>query len=464
MKDDTMKDDKIRKCRFFFLTLSFIVLSFIFSSPGHAANLIRDAELEHTLRTYADPIFKAAGLKPSAVKIFIVNDDSLNAYVAGGSNLFIHTGLILQTTTPDMLIGVMAHETGHIAGGHLARGAEKLKDAQLGTILTYVAGAAAAVATKKPEAAAAVISGGATTVGRNFLAYTRTHEEAADQAALGYLDKLGISAAGLVKTFSLLERHEREHMGSPDPYLLTHPLSSARIEHVRDHAAKSSIPEGKYPKSYDAMHQRMLAKLYGFLESPERTLQKYPKSDKSVAARMARAVAYYKMPELDQSLAEMDSLLDESPKDAFYHELKGQILFENGRVSEALDSYKTALKLAPNSPLILTDMGKVSLAQNEPPLQSAITHLEKSTSLDNSNPDTWHFLAVAYGKVGNSGLSSLAQAEQSALNGDYDIALEHVNRSLEKLKEGSPAKRRAQDLKAYAINMRKKKEDAGSSF
>jgi predicted Zn-dependent protease len=444
--------------------VSWLCILVVWPRSALAASLIRDAEIEHTLHVYGDPIFKAAGLRPSAIKIFIVNDDALNAYVAGGGNLFLHTGLILQTTTPDMLIGVMAHETGHIAGGHLARGAEKLKDAQLGTILTYIAGAAAAVATKKPEAAAVVIGGGSTSVGRNFLAFTRTHEEAADQAALGYLDTLGISASGLTKVFALLERHEREHAGSPDPYLLTHPLSSTRIEHVRNHADTSSIPEGKYPKSYDILHARMIAKLYGFLQSPERTFQKYPQSDKSVPARLARAVAYYKIPELDKSLAEIDSLIEEAPNDAFFHELKGQILFENGRVEEALPSYEKALKLLPGSPLILVDMGKVELAQNDLRIPSAITHLEKAVSIDNSNPDAWHFLAVAYGKKGKDGMASLAQAENASLNGDYDAALEHVNRALKKLKEGTPAWRRAQDLKAYAVDRRKEKKEDDSPF
>jgi predicted Zn-dependent protease len=464
MKDEAMKDEMIKRLVRFFLSILFITLSFITPSSAFAVPLIRDAEIEHTLHEMADPIFTVAGLKSSAVHIFIVQDDSLNSYVAGGSNVFIHTGLIMQTTTPDMLIGVIAHETGHIAGGHLAKGAEKLKDAQLDTILTYVVGAVAGMATKKPEAAAAVIAGGSTTLDRNFIAFTRTHEEAADQAALGYLDKLHISASGLQKTFALLERHQREHGGSVDPYLLTHPLSSSRIEHVRNHAATSSIPEGQYPKNYDMLHKRMVAKLYGFLQSPERTMQKYPLSDKGVAARMARAIAYYKMPDLQKSIAEMDDLLKESPSDPFFHELKGQILFENGHVPEALTSYQNAVQLLPNSPLLLADLAKVELAQSNAPLSSAIAHLEKSTTLDNSNDVAWHFLAIAYGKAGNKGMSSLALAEEDLLNADYDTALENVNRALDVLKESSPARRRAQDVKAHAIEMRQQEKKENSSF
>jgi len=453
-----------RKVLRFLISVSCLLIS-VFCAPGaQAVPLIRDAEIEHTLHAMADPIFTIAGLKPSAIKIFIVNDDALNAFVAGGGNLFLHTGLIMETTSPDMLLGVMAHETGHIAGGHLAKGAEKLKDAQLDTILTYVVGAAAGVATKKPEAAAAVIAGGGTTLGRNFIAFTRAHEEAADQAALGYLDKMNISASGLQKVFSLLERHQRQHTNRPDPYLLTHPLSNTRIEHVRNHLVHSSIPEGKYPKTYDVMYRRMVAKLYGFLQTPERTFQKYPLADKSIPARLAHAVAYYKMPDLDRSLDEMNTLIKDSPTDPFFHELKGQILFENGRVAEALASYQTAARILPDSALILADLAKVELAQNGAHLSSAIDHLEKATLLDNSNTDAWHFLAIAYGKAGNKSMSSLALAEEALLVADYDLALENVNRALDNLKENTPARRRAQDLKAHAIEMRQQAKAEKSPF
>lgn len=429
--------------------------------PANAVPLIRDAEIEHTLRTYASPVFKAAGVTPSSVKLFIVNDDSLNAYVAGGANMFIHTGLILATDTPDMLIGVIAHETGHIAGGHLARGAEGLRNAQMGTILSYVLGAAAAVASKKPEAAATVISGGQNMTMRNFLAFTRANEEAADQSALNSMDALGISAEGFLKVFAILQRHEREHAGSPDPYMLTHPLSASRIEHVRNHVEQSSIPEGQYPKQYDMLHKRMIAKLYGFLEPPERTLQKYPIIDKSVPARLARSIAYYKMPDIDRALGEINSLIAESKNDPFFHELKGQMLFENGRVEDALASYDTAAKILPDSALILTDLGKVELAQKDGRrVQSAITHLERANILDNTNDYTWRLLAAAYGKTGNMGMSYLALAEEAALGNKPDDALLHVNRALDALKEGVPARQRALDLKTRAIEMQRKNKEA----
>jgi predicted Zn-dependent protease len=444
--------------------LSFVCAATVFAQSANAIPLIRDAEIEHTLRVYGDPIFKAAGLNPANVKLFIVNDDSLNAYVAGGSNMFLHTGIIMASDTPDMLIGVMAHETGHIAGGHLARGAEKLKNAQLGTIFSVVLGAAAAAATHKPEAAAAVIGGSSNSVMRGFLAHTRTQEESADQAALGFLDKLGISASGMLKTFALLQRNERQHVGARDPYLLTHPLNTDRIEFVRNHVENSKIPEGQYPKSLDILHKRMVAKLFGFMESPERTLQQYPPSDKSVPARMARAIAYYKMPDIDRAITEMDSLISESKSDPFFHELKGQILFENNRQAEALASYEQAAKLLPTSPLILSDLAKVELAQKEPKTHEAITHLEMANSLDATNEFSWRLLATAYGKTGNFGMSYLALAEEAILEDKPDSALKQVEQALTILKEGSPGHQRAQDVKLRAIEMQRTKKEAESPF
>lgn len=450
--------------RTFCLFLTYFIVFCFFAHSAHAVPLIRDAEIEYTLRQYADPILKAAGVNPAATNIFIVNDDALNAYVAGGANMFLHTGLIKACATPDMLLGVMAHETGHIAGGHLARGAEQLKQAQLGTILSFVLGAAAGVASRDPGAAATVIAGGQTSVLRNFLSFTRAHEEAADQSAMNSLDKLAISANGLLKILTLLERERRAHPDSPDPYLLTHPLTSIRIDFVRNHVMQSNIPETQYPKTFDLPHKRMLAKLYGFLESPERTLMKYPLSDKSVPARLAQAVAYYKMPDLEKSLATMDALLAQAPEDPFFNELKGQILFENGRVADALVYYEKAVKLLPNSALILTDLGKVELAQPAPRVQNAIVHLEKAINLDRSNPGSWRFLSAAYGRAGNAGMSALALAEEAIIFSDGKTAARQANIALKSLQPATPAYQRALDVQSRAAEMQRSKKDDDKPF
>lgn len=441
------------------LLSALLVPSLLSASPARAVPLIRDAEIEHTLRAFGDPIFRAGGLKPSAVRIFIVQDGSLNAYVAGGANLFLHTGMILACATPDMLLGVMAHEAGHITGGHLARGGETLKNAQLGSIMTFVLGAAAAAVSGRGDAAAAVITGGQNVVARKFFSFTRANEESADQAALGVLDKLGISASGMVKVFEMLQRNERAHGGSPDPYMLTHPLTSLRIDHVRTHAEKARVPYGHFPPQLEAANQRMIGKLYGFIHTPEKTLARYPASNPSVAARMARAIAYYKLPDLARSRAEIDGLIAESPKDPFFHELKGQILFEHNRPKEALDSYRTAVQLLPDSPLLLSDLGKVELAQDDPALlASAIAHLERSSALDHANAGNWRQLATAYGKAGNQAMSALALAEEAVLVDQPDTAIRQVDMAMPLLAEGTPSRQRARDLKAFALDMKTRRQ------
>jgi predicted Zn-dependent protease len=448
-----------------FFLIFYLLSVILFYAPAQAGGLIRDAEIEATLRDYADPIFTAAGLKASAVDIYIVQDNSLNAFVAGGSNLFIHTGLIMATKTPDMLLGVIAHETGHISGGHLAKGAEKLKDAQLGTIMAMVLGGAAAAASGKPEAAAAVITGANTAVVRNFLSFSRANENAADQAAMGFLDKLGISASGMEKMFTLLRQQERQRFGKPDPYLLTHPLSSERVEVVRAHVENSKIPPDSYPLLFNEKHARMVAKLRGFMDAPEKTLRAYPQGDRSVAAQIARAIAFFQQAKIDDAMVIMEQLTKDHPADAFLFDLKGQILFESARVGEAYEAYRSATKLMPNHPLILSDLAKVELARNTPSdTASAILHLEHSLSIDNDNPFAWRLLATAYGKQNNSAMASLALAEEALLQGDVKEALAQSSRAINTLPPSTPSYQRASDLKQRALQMQKEQKDAESVF
>lgn len=445
--------------------LPIVVLLLVFALvPPAQAGLIRDAEIEATLRSYANPIFKVAGLKPSAVRIYIVQDKTLNAFVAGGANLFIHTGLITETESPDMLLGVIAHETGHIAGGHLAKGSEKLKDAQIGTIIATVLGAGAAAASGRPEAAAAVITGTSSAAARNFFSFTRANENAADQAALGYMDSLQISANGMVKTFELLRRHERRQFGVPDPYLRTHPLTVDRIDHVRNHAERSAIPMNQYPKEFDEKHQRMIAKLRGFLDAPDKTLRTYGINDNSTAARMARAIAFFRQSQLEQAELLMNSLIKEYPNDAYLYDLNGQILFESARPDEALKNYQSASKLLPNNPLILLDLARAELAVgNKELIASAVTHLEKSTTLERTNSFAWRLLATAYAKSSNEPMSQLALGEEALLIGDVEQALAHSARAIAGLPSG-PSQLRAQDIRVRAQQMKKEQEDAKSVF
>lgn len=446
------------RCRFLAWSLALTVLACTLGPlPAQALSLIRDAEIEHTLKTYADPIFREAELNTDAIRIFIINSPDINAFVAGGANMFIHTGLILATDTPTELIGVMAHETGHIAGGHIIQGTEKLKDAEIGTIITSVL-SMAAMAGGAREVGAAIMSGGQQVMMRNYLAYSRSNEQAADQAALTYLDNLNISAEGMLSVFEKLRRIETRRFGTIDPYMLTHPTSADRITHIRSHVMQMTAKR-TLPARYQIMYDRMQAKLRGFIDPAATTLRRYPLRDVSVPARYARAVAYYRMPDLANALKEVDSLTAEFPKDPFFHELKGQILFENGRAAEALVSYQKASALLPASPLILTDLARVEIAGNTPALiASAVKRLERATAIDNSNDATWELLSVAYGKQGNLGRSNLALAEREALKSRPGGITRYVNEAEKHLAKDSLARLRVDDLKRVAEKLKEDEE------
>ncbi|HET8727642.1 MAG TPA: M48 family metalloprotease, partial [Alphaproteobacteria bacterium] len=236
------------------------------SAQNRRLSLIRDAEIEHTIRTYAEPIFQVAGISPQAVDIYLVNDPSLNAFVAGGQNLYIHTGLLLAAEAPDEIIGVIAHEVGHIAGGHLARGQEEIESARRTALLTSLLGMAAAVASGDGGLGAAVVGGGATIAQRDFLSFTRTMENSADQAGLAYLDRAGYSAEGLLHFLERLENQELVPSSREAEYVRTHPLTHDRVEAVRERVAHSPNTGKPFPPDYDEMLVRVKAKLFGFLQ------------------------------------------------------------------------------------------------------------------------------------------------------------------------------------------------------
>lgn len=438
------------------LASAIMILTAASPLPAAAASLIRDAEIEQTLREFSSPIFTAAGLVPDNVHLFIVNDPSLNAFVAGGSNIFIHTGLLMEADDPAVIIGVIAHETGHIVGGHLAQGAEQMKNAQISTILGYILGAAAGVA-GGGEAGIAVMTAGQSIAQRNYLSFSRMNEQSADQAALNYLDATQISANGLLRLLEKLRIRETAYRGMLDPYALTHPLSKERISHLRGHLLQSKIPENQLPAGYKEKNDRMRAKLIGFLQTPENTIAQYSPQDRSVAALYARAVAYHRLSRLDEALTEVDGLLEESPEDPFYLELKGQILSESGKDAEALNYYAKASKLLPESALLHTEYANVLLAQKPPQYHTALEELKRSSVQDAANPTTWNLLVQCYQALGQKGQAALAAAEEQLLIGNAVEAIRQSNAALEALPESSPSRLRAEDIKTEATRLYEKK-------
>jgi predicted Zn-dependent protease len=419
-------------------------------------SLIRDAEIESTIREYATPIFHAAGLTTDNVNIFIVRDSRLNAFVAGGQKLFLHTGLLLRSESAIQVMGVIAHETGHIAGGHLSRVQDELRGANAIAILSMVLGAAAAVATGKGDAGLAVMGAGTTIAQSNVLSYSRAQESAADQAGIGFLERAGFSARGLLEFFEILSGQELLSESRQSPYLRSHPLSRERVDAVRASLQNARHAGAKVPPAFDRMHARMKAKLFAFVELPARTFQTYKESDTSEAARYARAVAYYRIPDMAKAIPAIDSLIAEFPQDPYYREMKGQMLFENGRVAEAAQVYDEAMRLAPREALIRVELAQAQIELDRPEeTRKALSNLAPAIQVDPDNSLAWRLLAVAHGREGRVGEAALALAEQAMVEGRKRDAGQQATRAQKLLAEGTPGWLRAQDIKIASEQKRR---------
>jgi len=434
------------------------------AQQGQRLSLIRDAEIENTIRTMVTPIWRVAGLDPSAVEIMIVQDGTLNAFVAGGQRIFINTGLLLRTERPNQLIGVLAHETGHIAGGHLARAQEEMEKLSTLQILegllsagVMAGGAAAGGSAGRPAPADAGGGMGAPGSLMYFLKYTQTQENSADQAAMTFLERTRQSVKGTIEFLRVLQREERMMMGRRDPYLSTHPLTPDRIAFFEEAAARSQYTNAPESAQFLDMHHRIVAKLMGFL-TPSVALQRYAEGDRAVPARYARAIALYRTGALGSALLTIDGLLKEYPNDPYFHELRGQMLFESGRAAESVPSYRRAVQLLPAVGIVKVDFARALLETNKPDDdREAVRNLELASQTESGSFDLWRLMAAGYSKLNNPGMTSLARAEMAIIRGNRAEAQAHAATAERQLQQGTPAWQRAQDIKAYISSRPRRK-------
>ncbi len=415
------------------------------AAPG--PGLIRDAEIENTIRVYATPLLNAADLDAEAVRFHIVRSPKLNAFVAGGQRMFLTTGLLLRSGDPGEVIGVMAHEIGHIAGGHLARLQSSVRDATTRVLIAQLLGVAVGVLSGNPGAGMAVGAGGLQIAERSLLKFSRTQERSADQAGARYLEQTGQSARGLSKFLGYLSQQELLHSSRQDRYLLTHPLTRDRILFIQNHVKQSRFSDRPAPRNLVRMHQRMRAKLAGFLNPPAITLSRFKADDRSIEARYARAIAYYRIPDLANAISGIDGLIADEPRNPYFRELKGQMLFENGRLDRALPEYEAAVRLKPDSPLLRVGLAHVQIELNRADLLNrTLGHLKQALRSDPDDGRAWRLAATAYGRNGQLGMSSLSLAEYSLRVGRKRDARGQAARAVRLLKKGSPAWQRSQDI------------------
>ncbi len=420
------------------------------TKSSHAApsfHVIRDVEIERDLHVMLEPIFRNAGLNPSSIKFVIVQDSVMNAFVAGGMNIFLYTTLIQATDNPEQLVGVTAHETGHIAGGHLVQGTGVMKNASMEAILSMVVGTAAAVLSGNPQAGAAVITGGQHIAQRSALAFTRSQEAAADAAGMRFLEASHFTSRGLADFLQKLKDQEGVTTNADAEYSRTHPLTRDRIDTVRNFVDNSPYRDAKMPPEYYEMHERIKAKLLGFLQ-PDAALLRYGEKDPRVSARYARAIAYYRKGDVDKAITALNGLIATEPNNPFFYELKGQVLFENGQVTDAAIAYKRANELLPDTGLLQAAYGHALLeTQNAAYLDAAIDQLNRSLKTEAKEPDTWRLLATAWGRKSNEGMVDYCLAEEAQTRGDRSQARKLADRAIKLLPKGSPYAIRALDIK-----------------
>ena len=421
-------------------------------TPAHAQRIpiIRDAELEQLLRDYLNPVLRAAGLGKQNVRVVIINDMGFNAFVMDGRHVFVNAGAIFDSKTPNELIGVLAHETAHLAGGHLSRLRERLAAAQTQSIALLLASVGAAIAAGKSGGGSMGVAGIAAPqelIRRQLLAYVRSQEDQADHAALKFLAATGQSPKGMVETFKRMSGDILFKATGADPYQQTHPLPADRVATLETAAKASPNWDKKDPAELQLRHDLARAKLAGFLNRADTIARRYPASDTSLPARYARAIAAYRNSEIRNAITQIDGLIAAQPGNAHFHELKGQALLENGRAAEAVGPLRRAVQLAPQQALMQIMLGQALVgSDNAKNAEEAIPILRTALQREPEVVDGYTQLAMAYGKKGDLAQADLASAEAAYLKGDAPTATLLATRAKGRFPIGSPAWVRADDI------------------
>lgn len=428
------------------------------AARAESLSLVRDEEIERTVSFYLTPLFEKAGLETKAMQIHLVKDDTINAFAAKGLHVFIHTGLILKADNAQEIIAVLAHETGHISGGHIVRLYENMRIAQRSMLLSMILGAVAAAA-GSADAAVGAMLGGTNMMQSAFAAYRRTEENAADQVALSLLQKTGHDLSGLETIMRKLKTQE-SYLATDDFALWrSHPAAKERLDVILNQEKTKFSPDRKRMEKENALFNRIKAKLAGFLYPTKKTSERYPETDNSLPARYARAISAYKDGLFKDALARINTLIADYPDDPYFFELKGQILFETGKAAEAVEPYRKAVALLPDSALMRLGLIQALIEKDDSDsLAEAEKGLALFSNMSHEIPLIWRLQAVVYGRTGRQALASYALAEYNLASGNKKQAESFARRAAETLPEGMPAQLRAQDI-LYGLRDQKSKNE-----
>jgi predicted Zn-dependent protease len=419
--------------------------------PASAQSILRDAETEAFFKEISEPLVRAAKLDPANFEVVLINDKSINAFVAGGQTVYIHTGLINAATSANEVQGVIAHEIGHIEGGHVVRYSDGANAAGNISIASMIL-AAAAIAAGAGEAGMAIMQAGQQAALGKFLAFSRVQESVADASGARYLSEAGISGKGSVSFFKKLQNYEfRLGIAQTDSYDRTHPLSGERITVLEDTYQADPAYDAPLNQKWENDFKRIKAKLSGFIADPPITLRNYPESDKGIPATYARAYAWHKSAYPQKALDEANSLVARSPNDPYFLELQGQILLESGSPKEAIAPLRKAVDLTGNQPLIAGIFGHALIAtEDKSNFAEAERVLRAAVTKDNRNPFAWYQLGTVYEGKGDQPRAALASAEGALMEGTPMRALTNAAEAMAGLPEYSQDWIRAQDIKLVA--------------
>jgi predicted Zn-dependent protease len=444
-----------RTARFIALAISAAIALAPMAASAQGLPLIRDAEAEQLLRDYTRPILRTAGLEKQNIQMVIINEPSFNAFVADGRRIFVNTGAIMQSETPNQIIGVLAHETGHLAGGHLSKIREQLANAQTQMIIAMLLGAGALVAGAKTggpgngltQAGAAAIQAPQEMIRRSLLSYQRQQEENADRAGVKYLTANGQSARGMYETFKRFTSDSLFAARGADPYLQSHPMPADRVAALENLARSSPYWDKKDDPALQLRHDMVRAKISAFMERPDTVYRRYPSSNNSLPARYARAIVTYRHGDLRSAIAQIDSLIHEQPNNPYFYEVRGQALLEGGRPTEAIAPLRKAVQLSNNSPLIEMLLGQALVASNDKAFtDEAIAILRAAVARETEAPLGYSQLAMAYGRKGDYAQADLASAQAAFLRGDNKTARELASRAKTRFAIGTPGWVKADDI------------------
>lgn len=424
------------------------------AQEGKGPSFLRDTESEQLLREYTRPILRAAGLEKQNIQMVIINDRQFNAFVADGRRIFVNYGAMMQSQTPNQIIGVLAHETGHLAGGHLAKMREQIANAQTQMIIAMLLGAGAMVAGARggagsglTNAGAAALSAPGEVIKRTLIGYVRQQEENADKAGVKFLTATGQSAKGMWETFKRFSDESLFAAAGADPYLQTHPMPADRVRALEELARSSPYWEKKDDPALQLRHDMVRAKISAFMERQETVYRRYPMSDNSLPARYAHAITTYLHGDLRSAIAQIDGLIALQPGNPYFYEVRGQALLEGGKPAEAIAPLRKAVQLSNNAPLIEMLLGQALVAANNTAnTDEAIAILRAAVARETEAPLGYMQLAMAYGRKGDYAQADLASAQAAYLRGDNKTARDLASRAKTRFAIGTPGWVKADDI------------------